>query len=103
MTDETEVVPVPETARAPRLEPTVEVNPPAAAREGVDGADARRPQVTHQASRMDVVNLSAFYGQKRIVADINLAIEPNSVTALIGPSGAGKSTVLRCLNAMHLT
>jgi phosphate transport system ATP-binding protein len=55
------------------------------------------------ASRMDVENLSALYGTKVIVQDINLAVEPNTVTALIGPSGCGKSTLLRCLNAMHLT
>ena len=33
--------------------------------------------------------------------DVSLAIEPNSVTALIGPSGCGKSTFLRTLNRMH--
>ena len=55
------------------------------------------------ARRMDVVDLTAGFGERTILADIQLAIEPNSVTALIGPSGCGKSTLLRCLNAMHLT
>ena len=54
------------------------------------------------ASRMDVVKLAAFHGPRLIINDVNLAIEPNKVTALIGPSGCGKSTLLRCLNAMHL-
>jgi phosphate transport system ATP-binding protein len=55
------------------------------------------------ARRMDIVNLTAGFGQRTIISDINLAVEPNAVTALIGPSGCGKSTLLRCLNAMHLT
>ena len=52
---------------------------------------------------MDIVNLTAGFGERTIISDINLAVEPNKVTALIGPSGCGKSTLLRCLNAMHLT
>jgi phosphate transport system ATP-binding protein len=55
------------------------------------------------ARRMDIVNLNAGFGERTIISDINLAVEPNNVTALIGPSGCGKSTLLRCLNAMHLT
>jgi phosphate transport system ATP-binding protein len=52
---------------------------------------------------MDIVDLTAGFGERTIIADINLKVEPNSVTALIGPSGCGKSTLLRCLNAMHRT
>ena len=33
--------------------------------------------------------------------DVNLAFEPNRVTAIIGPSGCGKSTMVRCVNRMH--
>ena len=35
------------------------------------------------------------------MGDVNLTIEPRSVTAFIGPSGCGKSTVLRTLNRLH--
>jgi phosphate transport system ATP-binding protein len=55
------------------------------------------------ARRMDIVKLTAGFGERTIISDINLAVEPNAVTALIGPSGCGKSTLLRCLNAMHRT
>ena len=55
------------------------------------------------ARSMDIVKLTAGFGERTIISDINLAVEPNKVTALIGPSGCGKSTLLRCLNAMHLT
>ena len=38
---------------------------------------------------------------KQALYDINLSIEPHTVTAMIGPSGCGKSTFVRCLNRMH--
>jgi phosphate transport system ATP-binding protein len=50
---------------------------------------------------MDATDVSAYYGSHRAIEGVNLAIEPNDVTALIGPSGCGKSTFLRCLNRMH--
>jgi len=53
------------------------------------------------AQRIDVKDLSIFYGAFRAVADVNMTIEPRSVTAFIGPSGCGKSTFLRTLNRMH--
>jgi phosphate transport system ATP-binding protein len=55
------------------------------------------------ARRMDVVDLTAGFGEKVVISRIDLKVEPNAVTALIGPSGCGKSTLLRCLNAMHRT
>ena len=60
-------------------------------------------QRSGEARRMDVVHLNAGFGTRTIIEDINLAVEPKSVTALIGPSGCGKSTLLRCLNALHGT
>jgi phosphate transport system ATP-binding protein len=48
-----------------------------------------------------VQHLDAWYGRKQALFDINLSIEPQTVTAMIGPSGCGKSTFVRCLNRMH--
>src|SRR5215210_5412663 len=46
--------------------------------------------------------LSAFYGGPRpAIANVDLEVHRNRVTAIIGPSGCGKSTALRCLNRMH--
>ncbi len=53
------------------------------------------------AQRIDVKDLNIFYGSFRAVADVDMTIEPRSVTAFIGPSGCGKSTFLRTLNRMH--
>jgi phosphate transport system ATP-binding protein len=46
-------------------------------------------------------NMHFYYGAFRAVKDINLAIEPQKITALIGPSGCGKTTVLRTFNRMN--
>ena len=48
-----------------------------------------------------VQHLDAWYGRKQALFDINLSVEPQTVTAMIGPSGCGKSTFVRCLNRMH--
>jgi phosphate transport system ATP-binding protein len=50
-----------------------------------------------------VQNMDFYYGSKRALANINIDIAHNQVTALIGPSGCGKSTFLRCLNRMNDT
>ncbi|PYR35987.1 MAG: phosphate ABC transporter ATP-binding protein, partial [Acidobacteria bacterium] len=52
-------------------------------------------------AKIDVTNLSFYYGARRVLEDINVKIVPNQVTALIGPSGCGKSTFLRSLNRMN--
>ena len=46
-------------------------------------------------------DMDIYYGSFRAVKDINLAIRPQKITALIGPSGCGKSTVLRAFNRMN--
>jgi len=45
--------------------------------------------------------LSFYYGAFRALAELDLVVHENRVTALIGPSGCGKSTFLRCFNRMH--
>ncbi len=51
--------------------------------------------------RIDVKNLNVYYGKFKAVEEVDLTIEPRTVTAFIGPSGCGKSTFLRTLNRMH--
>jgi len=52
-------------------------------------------------SKVNVKNLSFFYGSNQALKDINMVILENKVTAFIGPSGCGKSTFLRTLNRMN--
>ena len=55
------------------------------------------------AKLLEVRDLNIYYGSFLAVADLNMTVNPRSVTALIGPSGCGKSTVLRALNRLHET
>jgi len=49
----------------------------------------------------DIKGLNVYYRDFHAVADTDLDIHRNEITALIGPSGCGKSTVLRCFNRMN--
>ena len=51
--------------------------------------------------KIEVKELSLYYGEKKALKEISLQIPRNKVTALIGPSGCGKSTFLRCINRMN--
>ena len=45
--------------------------------------------------------LNFYYGAYRALADINVNLYANTVTAFIGPSGCGKSTLLRIVNRIY--
>ncbi|MBM4459370.1 MAG: phosphate ABC transporter ATP-binding protein [Chloroflexi bacterium] len=53
--------------------------------------------------KLQVENLSFYYGEKQALRDVSITIPERRITALIGPSGCGKSTLLRCLNRMNDT
>ena len=59
------------------------------------------PQPAVHAVSIDVQGLNFFYGAKRALENISIAIPAKLVTAFIGPSGCGKSTFLRTLNRMN--
>jgi len=46
-------------------------------------------------------DVSAWFGDHKVLERVSIRMEANRVTALIGPSGCGKSTFLRILNRMH--
>jgi phosphate transport system ATP-binding protein len=52
-------------------------------------------------AKISTHDLNAWFAQKHVLRDINLAIPRTSVTAIIGPSGCGKSTFIRTINRMH--
>jgi len=51
--------------------------------------------------KIETKGIDAYYGEKKVLHDVNLQVQPNSVTAFIGPSGCGKSTFLRIINRMN--
>jgi phosphate transport system ATP-binding protein len=52
-------------------------------------------------TKVEVNNLSVYYGKFRALTEINLLVYANKITAIIGPSGCGKSTLLRSFNRMN--
>ncbi|MGL6287512.1 ABC transporter ATP-binding protein [Aeromonas hydrophila] len=52
------------------------------------------------AHRMVVEQLSAGYGEKTILQDVNLDIMPGKITTIVGANACGKSTLLRTLSRL---
>ncbi len=52
-------------------------------------------------TKVDVRDLSCFYGGTRALDGVSMRIPARRVTACVGPSGCGKSTFLRALNRMN--
>ncbi len=50
--------------------------------------------------RMELDDVSVFYGDKQAVKEVSLPVRQGEVLALIGPSGCGKTTLLRSLNRL---
>ncbi len=52
-------------------------------------------------TKIDIRDLSFFYGQTKSLKNITLPLYDRKVTAFIGPSGCGKSTLLRAINRIY--
>jgi phosphate transport system ATP-binding protein len=52
-------------------------------------------------TKIEVDQLSFFYGKFKALNDVSFAIPEKRITAIIGPSGCGKSTLLRVFNRMY--
>jgi polar amino acid transport system ATP-binding protein len=50
---------------------------------------------------LSVSGLRKSYGDRLVLDDVSLSVEPHDVICLIGSSGSGKSTLLRCLNLLE--
>jgi phosphate transport system ATP-binding protein len=108
MDAETRLEEAPEIRVEPRPDAVAATSPAAAtpaapeepAAEGAPRADpALDPGISDPVLTID--GLSLWYGEKRALNGISLAIPHRQITAFIGPSGCGKSTLLRCINRLN--
>ena len=53
-------------------------------------------------SLLTVTSLHKSFGEKEVLAGIDLTVDEGTVSVLIGPSGSGKTTLLRSLNALEI-
>lgn len=52
---------------------------------------------------IEIKKLSFGYNKEiKVLQDINLSIEPNSIVSIVGPSGSGKTSLLRLLIGMEI-
>ena len=64
--------------------------------------DAASPTAMTNANvKVDIRDLSFYYGANKALNDVTLPLYDRQVTAFIGPSGCGKSTLLRVLNRIY--
>jgi general L-amino acid transport system ATP-binding protein len=61
--------------------------------EGADAVDADLA--------VEIAGLHKWYGEFRVLADINLKVARGERIVICGPSGSGKSTLLRCINRLE--
>ena len=63
--------------------------------------DATTTPIMSTPAKVNVRDLSFWYGDFNALTGITVDISSKATTAFIGPSGCGKSTFLRCINRMN--
>ena len=51
-------------------------------------------------SSLSISNLSAAYGQVRVIEDLSMNVQSGETVALLGTNGNGKSTLMRALSGL---
>ncbi len=52
-------------------------------------------------NKLEVLNISKSFGDRKIINEISFSIEEGTFTVLLGPSGCGKSTILRMIAGLE--
>jgi phosphate transport system ATP-binding protein len=81
--------------------PSIEVKLPIRTMPDTESASTDRGGQKQEEIKIQVKNLTLYYGKFKALGDISMDIPANKITAIIGPSGCGKSTLLRSLNRMN--
>jgi peptide/nickel transport system ATP-binding protein len=63
--------------------------------------DSGKPESSGKDGLVTVRGLTAWYGSKEILHDIDITLRPHECLALVGESGSGKTTLARCLAGLH--
>ncbi|HEX2904428.1 MAG TPA: ATP-binding cassette domain-containing protein, partial [Jatrophihabitans sp.] len=50
---------------------------------------------------LDITGLNKSFGPVHVLRDIDFAVYPGEVTALVGDNGAGKSTLVKCVSGIY--
>ncbi|MEP1610651.1 MAG: amino acid ABC transporter ATP-binding protein [Roseobacter sp.] len=50
---------------------------------------------------VDIRHMSKWYGDFKVLTDINLTVQSGERIVICGPSGSGKSTLIRCINRLE--
>jgi len=50
---------------------------------------------------IEIVNVSKWYGDLKVLDNVNETIKKGQVVVICGPSGSGKSTLLKTLNGLE--
>jgi phosphate transport system ATP-binding protein len=81
--------------------PSIEVKLPIRTVPDTENASTDQSGQEQEEIKIQVKNLTLYYGKFKALGDIKMDIPANKITAIIGPSGCGKSTLLRSLNRMN--
>ena len=50
---------------------------------------------------IEIKNVSKWFGDFKVLSEINETVEGGQTMVICGPSGSGKSTLLRCVNGLE--
>jgi phosphate transport system ATP-binding protein len=67
----------------------------------MDTATLEKPVAANENTKVDIRDLSFFYGPNKSLKNVSVPLYDRKVTAFIGPSGCGKSTLLRAINRIY--